>query len=135
MVSERGLGDRLFFQISQFVIGVRQLFEQHHGEMCTSTVTTVELLCGAHKSQSVRWNLDAAEGLLARLDVLDFDMSAAEHAGEIRAALARIGTPIGPYDIMTAGHARPQGLTLVTNNMSEFERVSGLRLENWTAPQ
>jgi tRNA(fMet)-specific endonuclease VapC len=133
--SERGLGDRLFFQIAQFVIGVRQLFEQHHGEMCTSAVTAVELLCGAHKSQSVRWNLDTVEGLLARLDVLDFDMSAAEHTGEIRAALARIGTPIGPYDIMIAGHARSQGLTLVTNNMSEFERVSGLRLENWTAPQ
>ena len=95
----------------------------------------MELLCGAHKSQSVRWNLDTVEGLLARLDVLDFDTSAAEHVGEIRAALARIGTPIGPYDIMIAGHARSKGLTLVTNNMSEFERVSGLRLENWTAPQ
>jgi tRNA(fMet)-specific endonuclease VapC len=103
--------------------------------MCTSVVTAMELLYGAHKSQSVRRNLDAVEGLLARLDVLDFDISAAEHAGEIRAAFARIGTPIGPYDIMIAGHARSRGMTLVTNNMSEFERVSGLRLENWTVPE
>ena len=95
----------------------------------------MELLYGAHKSQSVRRNLDAVEGLLARLDVLDFDVSAAEHAGEIRATLARSGMPIGPYDIMIAGHARSRGLTLVTYNTSEFERVSGLRLENWTAPQ
>ena len=82
-----------------------------------------------------RRNLDAVEGLLARLDVLDFDISADEHAGEIRATLARIGTPICKYDIMIAGHARSRGLTLVTNNMSEFERVSGLRLENWTVSQ
>ena len=114
---------------------VRQRFEQHHGEMCTSSITAMELLYGAHKSQSVRRNLDAVEGLLARLDVLEFDISAAEHAGEIRAALARTGTPIGPYDIMIAGHARSRGLTLVTNNMSEFERISGLRLENWAAPK
>ena len=83
----------------------------------------------------MRRNLDAVEGLLARLDLLDFDISAAEHAGEIRATLARPGTPIGPYDTMIAGHARSRGLSLVTNNMSEFERVSGLRLENWAAPQ
>ena len=114
---------------------VRQRFEQHHGEMCTSCVTAMELLYGAHKSQAVRRNLDAVEGLLARLDVLDFEISAAEHAGEIRATLARLGTPIGPYYTMIVGHARSQGLTLVTNNMSEFERVSGLRLENWAAPQ
>ena len=125
----------LIYTIKNKPEAVRQRFEQYHGEMCTSAVTAMELLYGAHKSQSVRRNLDVVEGLLARLDVLDFDIGAAEHAGEIRATLARSGTPIGPYDIMIVGHARSRGLTLVTNNMSEFERISGLRLENWTAPE
>jgi tRNA(fMet)-specific endonuclease VapC len=114
---------------------VRLRFEQHQGEMCTSCVTAMELLYGAHKSQAVRRNLDAVEGLLARIDVLDFDIGAAEHAGEIRANLAQLGTPIGPYDVMIAGHARARALTLVSNNMSEFEHVGGLRLENWAALQ
>ena len=127
--------DILIYTIKSKPEAVRQQFQQHHGEMCISAVTAMELLYGAHKSQSVRRNLDAVEGLLARLDVLDFDVGAAEHAGEIRATLAQIGTPIGPYDIMIAGHARSRGLTLVTNNISEFERISGLRLENWTAPE
>ena len=95
----------------------------------------MELLFGAHNSQAVRRNLEAVESLLGRIDVLDFDISAAEHSGQIRATLAQRGTPIGPYDTMIAGHARSRGLTLVTNNVSEFERVSGLRLENWAAPR
>jgi tRNA(fMet)-specific endonuclease VapC len=125
----------LIYTIKNKPQAVRQQFEQHHGEMCSSCVTAMELLYGAHKSQAVRRNLDVIEGLLARLDVLEFDISAAEHAGEIRASLAKSGTPIGPYDIMIAGHARCRGLTLVTNNMSEFERVGGLRLENWASPR
>ncbi len=112
---------------------VRRQFEAHEGEMCASSVTAMELLYGAHKSQSVRRNLDVVEGLLARLDVLDFDLAAAEHAGEIRADLASTGRPIGPYDVLIAGHARSRGLSLVTNNVAEFERVGGLRLVNWVA--
>jgi len=91
----------------------------------------MELLYGAHKSQSVRRNLDVVEGMLSRLDILGFDLSAAEHAGQIRADLATAGRPIGPFDVLIAGHARSQGLSLVTNNVAEFERVSGLRLVTW----
>jgi tRNA(fMet)-specific endonuclease VapC len=110
---------------------VRQQFEAHDGEICASSITAMELLYGAHKSQAVRRNLDVIEGLLGRIDVLDFDLSAAEHAGHIRAELAAAGNPIGPFDVMIAGHARSRGLCLVTNNESEFIRVSGLRLVNW----
>jgi len=49
----------------------------------------------------------------------------------VRAELHRVGTPIGPYDMMIAGHARAEGLVLVTNNMKAFEQVGGLRVENW----
>jgi tRNA(fMet)-specific endonuclease VapC len=112
---------------------VAQKFEAHDGEMCASSVTAMELLYGAHKSQAVRRNLDVIEGLLGRLEILDFDLSAAEHAGQIRAELAVSGTPIGPFDVMIAGHARSRGLCLVTNNEREFTRVSGLRIANWSA--
>ena len=110
---------------------VRRQFEAHDGEMCVSSITAMELLYGAHKSQSARRNLDVVEGLLARIEVLDFDLTAAEHAGQIRAELATSGKPIGPFDVLIAGHARSKGLCLVTNNLSEFERVGGLRLVNW----
>ena len=111
---------------------VRQNFEAHDGEICASSVTAMELLYGAHKSQAVRRNLDVIEGLLGRLTILDFDLGAAEHAGQIRAELAAAGPPIGPYDIMIAGIVRSKGLCLVTNNEGEFARVSGLRFTNWT---
>ena len=111
---------------------VQQQFEAHDGEICASSVTAMELLYGAHKSQAVRRNLDVVEGLLGRIEILDFDVSAAEHAGQIRAELSAVGKPIGPFDVMIAGHARSRGTCLVTNNEGEFMRVSGLRLVNWT---
>lgn len=111
---------------------VREAFRQHSGQMCISTVTLMELIYGAEKSSSPGKNLEVVEGFAARLDVLDYDHEAAEHSGQLRAELARAGTPIGPYDLMIAGHARSRGLVLVTNNQREFERVPGLRLEDWS---
>ena len=121
----------LIYTVKNKPEAVRQHFEAHVGEICTSSVTAMEMLYGARKSQSVRRNLDVIDALLSRLTVLDFDLTAAEHAGAIRASLASDGKPIGPYDTMIAGHARSLGLVLVTNNVGEFRRVSGLRLENW----
>ena len=69
--------------------------------------------------------------MVARLKVIPFDGQAATHFGQLKAELAKVGKLIGPYDLMIAGHARSMGLTLVTNNMKEFERVPGLRLSNW----
>ena len=69
---------------------------------------------------------------LSAITVLDFDGEAAEVYGQIRAELERKGTPIGPMDLLIAGHARSQGLILVTNNTREFARVTGLRIEDWT---
>lgn len=71
------------------------------------------------------------EGFAARLEVQKYDQNAAVHTGQLRAELAKAGTPIGPYDQMIAGHARSQGLILVTNNLREFDRVLGLRIEDW----
>ncbi len=80
---------------------------------------------------SVARNLDVLAGFLARVDVLGLDLAAVEHAGQMRAGLTSGRRPAGPNDVLIASHARPLSLRLVTNNVSEFERVSGLRLVNW----
>jgi len=99
--------------------------------MCISAVTLGELIYGAERSSQPERNLADIEGLIARLEVVPFEKHASEHFGQLRAELYRIGQPIGPYDMMIAGHARAMGLILVTNNVKEFERVAGLRFENW----
>lgn len=110
---------------------VKQYFERYYGQICISSITLMELIYGAEKSAAVERNLRDIEGLIARMDVLPFDSDAATHAGQIRAELAQKGQLIGPYDQMIAGHVRATSLILVTNNMREFERVAGIRLENW----
>lgn len=113
---------------------VRERFNRHADALCISSVTWLELVYGAEHSSRPTHNLRIAQGLAARLEVLPLDARAATHGGQVRAELARAGTPIGPYDQMIAGHARSQGLVLVTNNTREFHRVAGLRVEDWTLP-
>jgi tRNA(fMet)-specific endonuclease VapC len=110
---------------------VRKAFIAHYDQMCISTITLMELVYGAEKSSNPDRNLRELEGFAARLEVLDYDTLAATHTGQLRAELAKQGKPIGPYDQMIAGHARSLGLITVTNNLKEFDRVPGLRIENW----
>ena len=110
---------------------VRAAFNKHSGQMCISSITWGELVFGAEKSSKPEQNLKDIELLGANLEILDFGREAAEHFGQIRSELYAAGKPIGPYDMMIAGHARSEALVLVTNNENEFERVDGLRLENW----
>ena len=109
----------------------RKAFNKHAGQICISAVTWAELVYGAERSASPDRNLADIEGLAARLDIVPFNDQAGTHFGQVRAELYRIGKPLAPYDMMIAGHARALALILVTNNMKEFKRVSGLRLENW----
>ncbi len=110
---------------------VRTAFEKHYGKIAISTITVMELVYGAERSVDPQKNLAQIEGLVARLETLDYVAQAAYHTGQIRADLANKGTPIGPYDQMLAGQARSNGLVIVTNNEKEFKRVEGLRVENW----
>lgn len=119
------------FTIKNRPQNVRDAFNRQHGRLCISSVTLMELIYGAEKSAAPEKNLHVIEGFAARLEVLDYDDEAAIHSGQLRAELARAGTPIGPYDQLIAGHARSRGLILVTNNVREFERVPGLRIEDW----
>jgi tRNA(fMet)-specific endonuclease VapC len=111
---------------------LRARFNEQHGRLAISSVALSELVYGAEASSRPDANLRNIEGFTARLDVLAFDEQAAHHTGRIRAGLRRAGTPIGAYDVMIAGHARSRGLTVVTNNVREFERVPGLQVIDWT---
>ena len=110
---------------------VRVTFKKHSGEMCVSSISLGELIFGAEKSAQVERNLAVIEGFAARLNIEPFDARAAMHFGQLRAELSRSGRRIGPYDMLIASHARSMGLILVSNNLREFNRVPGLRIENW----
>lgn len=101
--------------------------------LATSTVVLMELLHGAALSVDPQRENDNVVRLLARTSVMDFDARAAEHAADIKADLQRKGRLIGGNDILIAGHARSRGLIVVTGNLREFERVEGLRCEDWPA--
>ncbi len=94
-------------------------------------MSLAELHYGAEKSARRADNLHAIEQFVTRLEVLPFTARAAAHHGDIRAQLERAGKPAGPYDMLIGAHARSEGLIVVTNNMREFERMPGLRVENW----
>lgn len=101
-------------------------------EMCISSITYGELMHGVEKSQAVEKNRVAITMFLSSIMILPFDHFAAEEYGKVRANLERKGTPIGPMDMLIAGHARSEGLILVTNNTREFFRVEDLDVEDWT---
>ena len=102
------------------------------GTLGVSAIVAHELWYGAYRSAKVSFNLETLRLLFTDLSILDFDREDARVAGEIRAGLAELGTPIGPYDVLIAGQAKARGLVLVTNNTGEFARVPGLRVEDWS---
>lgn len=107
-------------------------FNREHGHMAVSSITLAEIIHGAEKSNDPSRNLAAVEDFCSRLVVLAYGEKAAWHYGSIRAALEKMGmTIVGVNDLHIAGHARSEGLTLVSNNLREFERVPGLTLDNW----
>ena len=106
-------------------------FNQHAGQLCISSITLAELMHGVEKSARPDHNLRQVEDFTSRLTVLEYGNKAASHYGDIRAVLERKGAPVGVNDLHIAGHERSEGLTLVTNNLKEFERVEALRLKNW----
>ena len=101
-------------------------------DMCISSITYGELMHGVEKSQAVERNRAAITLFLSAISILPFGSDAAEEYGAVREDLERKGTPIGPMDMLIAGHARSRGLILVTNNTREFFRVNELEVEDWT---
>jgi tRNA(fMet)-specific endonuclease VapC len=111
-----------------------QRFERFEvGEVGVSVITVSELRYGVEKSTRPEQNLRALEQFLLPLEVQDFGPEATVSYGRVRASLEERDMPIGPLDTLIAAHALSLGATLVTNNSREFERVSGLQIEDWTA--
>jgi tRNA(fMet)-specific endonuclease VapC len=98
-------------------------------DVVTSSIVIHELYFGAFKSGRPIDNVARLDEL--QIPTLALDREDARSAGEIRAALKKAGTPIGPYDILIAGQAFARNLILVTNNTREFARVGGLQVEDW----
>jgi tRNA(fMet)-specific endonuclease VapC len=101
------------------------------GEVGISSITLAELRYGAAKSADEGKNAAALEEFLLPLEIADFDAAAALAYGRVRASLEKAGTPIGPLDTQIGAHALSLGTTLVTNNLREFRRISGLKVEDW----
>ncbi len=101
------------------------------GDVGVSAITFCELQFGVSNSAKPEKNQLALAEFLGPIDILDFPAGASRIYGTIRAHLQRAGTPIGNYDLLIAAHALYQGLTLVTNNTKEFNRVPDLIVENW----
>lgn len=100
--------------------------------LCTSIIVAAELRYGCAKSGSQRLR-KAVEDLLGEIPVLPLDVPADTEYGGIRSELEAAGKPIGNNDLLIASHARAVGATIVTANVEEFQRVSGLSVENWLA--
>ena len=111
--------------------GLRERFNELSEQLCISTITLAELHFGVEKSARVTQNRNIVEEFVARLEIQPFSVDAAAHYGQIRAALERAGQPVGLHDMLIGAHARSEGLTLVTNNRREFDRIPGLAVENW----
>ena len=111
---------------------VRKHFEQFvPGDIAISSITVAELQYGVEKSAAREKNALALEAFLLPLEIVSFDSDSAIAYGKIRAGLERQGMPIGGMDMLIAAQAIAQGFTLVTHNLKEFSRVSGLKCETW----
>jgi tRNA(fMet)-specific endonuclease VapC len=111
---------------------VRRLKRQTVGDVGISSITLAELAFGAAKSREPERNRAALEEFLAPLEIAPFDHSAAQSYGALRFELESRGARIGSFDALIAAHALSLGASLVTRNVREFSRVTGLRLANWT---
>jgi tRNA(fMet)-specific endonuclease VapC len=110
---------------------LKQVQSRQPGEIAISTITLAELEYGIARSSYPDRNRVALMEFVLPFAILDFDQRASAEYGPIRSQLEVKGKPIGPMDLLLAAQAKSRGLVLVTNNEREFQRVEGLRVENW----
>ena len=121
----------VIYVIKNKPLSALELFNANAGRMAISSITLAELLHGAEKSNAPTRSLAVVEDFASRLEVQPYGAKAAQHYGSIRSNLEKRGLTIGVNDLHIAAHARSEGLTLVTNNLREFERVEALQLVHW----
>ncbi len=110
---------------------IEHLKKLKNTDLCISSITYSELLYGVEKSSDHNRNLLALTMFISNIEILPYDENASIEYGLIRGGLEKKGKTIGPLDMLIAAHAKSLNITLVTNNMKEFERVDGLKVENW----
>jgi tRNA(fMet)-specific endonuclease VapC len=108
-----------------------RLASQKPQDILISTITQLELYYGAYRSIQKEQNLEILERFFSTFTIITLDSEAAKITGKIKAELAAVGTPIGPYDLQIAAIAMANNLILVTHNVKEFSRVNGLSFEDW----
>jgi len=106
------------------------LLEHRPSQLCISSITLAELRFGADVKGSRRLHRLIGT-FVASVQVMPFDVTAADQFGPVASALSRRGEPIGTFDTLIAAHAMSLGVTLVTNNVKHFQRVGGLKTTNW----
>ena len=110
---------------------LKRLASKAVSDVCVSVISKAELMYGVELSPHKQWDETALAAFLRHIEVLDFSQTAVAHYAKIRADLKVPGEMIGANDLLIAAHAQSLGLTLVTNNIREFERVHGLSIEDW----
>jgi tRNA(fMet)-specific endonuclease VapC len=110
---------------------IKRLQTKAVGDVGISSITLAELRHGVAKSARLEQNRAALDQFLLPLDIAAFDDLAADSYGTVRTALETEGRPIGPLDTLIAGHALSLNVVLVTHNVAEFQRVAGLRIDDW----
>jgi tRNA(fMet)-specific endonuclease VapC len=119
------------YVIKQKPISILKNFNENANQMAISVITVAELLHGVEKSKYQAKNLKIVEDFISRLEVIDYKIDDAKQYGIIRTDLEKRGQIIGVNDLHIAANAINNGLIVVTNNTKEFDKVSGLRVENW----
>lgn len=112
---------------------LERLLAHSRSDVAISVITEAELRTGVAKSTSPTKTRQLVENFLRPLSIVEFVGHDAEVYAAVRVRLERAGTPIGPLDTLIAAQAVARKLILVSNNLREFGRVAGLRLENWAA--
>lgn len=121
------------YVIKRRPVEVLKTFNKYAGLMCISSITYAELCHGVEKSARPEQNRQAVEDFVSRLAILQYGEKAAQHYGEIRAELEAKGETIGVNDLHISAHCRSESMVLISNNLREFQRVKGLRLDNWVS--
>ena len=125
--------DICIYIIKKSPSSVEKEFRRHAvDDICISAIAYGELETGVMKSENLFANRRALEEMLSGIKIVPFNALAAEVYGSIRAELDKSGKVIGSNDMLIAAHAKSLGLTLVTNNTKESDRIPGLCVENWT---
>ncbi|MBU1101217.1 MAG: type II toxin-antitoxin system VapC family toxin [Bacteroidetes bacterium] len=123
----------IYFLKGEYPNILKKLSSTNPNDIKIPAIVKAELLYGALKSKQKKNNLARIDAFLRPFELEEFDNQSAEVYGHIRYSLEKKGTPIGPNDLLIASIVQANEGVLVTNNESEFKRVTGLKIENWTS--